>query len=58
MKRVITIYLDPDTYEVTIQGNLILRIVRFIGESQITQERCFDSLSDAVKEKLIEAINE
>lgn len=56
MKHLITFFLNSDYYEVALNGTTIIRITRYIGDSQTRQELDFDDLSEEAKDKLLDEL--
>ena len=53
MKRIFYIYSDPDSYEVLVQANTIIRITKTLSDSQEMQTCLFNELPEAVQIKII-----
>jgi hypothetical protein len=58
MKRRIQVYIEPDTYEIVFDLNIIERCTRYIGESQIPQECDFSMLPTYIQDIIISASND
>lgn len=55
-RRLYLVPVNGDVYEVTMESNTILRIVRFIGDSQLRSDVKFDALGEKVREVILEEI--
>lgn len=57
MRRILSIRKPPDRYEILLDGALIMRIVKYCGESEYRREIDFDDLSEEIQERIIDSIN-
>jgi hypothetical protein len=55
-KYQVSVFTDNDLYLVLIADNLIIRVTKFMGDSQIGREVSFNSLPVDVQEKIIEIV--
>jgi len=58
MKYLITFHDSFDFYEVIVEGRLIRRITRYLGDSQVANDCSYDSLPPHVQDKITKTINE
>lgn len=58
MKRQVQVYIRPDVYEVTLEGNVIIRTIRYMGESGYPHEVDFNNLDQKKQDIIIAAILE
>lgn len=55
-RRLYLVPINGDVYEVTMESSTILRIVRFIGDSQLRSDVRFDVLGEKVREAILDEI--
>ena len=56
MRRIVQVYIRPDLYEATMDGNVLVQLIRYTGESQWPQEVDFNRLDVKKQDLIIAAI--
>lgn len=56
--RILHIIDQPDFYEVSLNGPLITKIMKFVGDSGMQREVEFDDLSARVQSKIVQKFSD
>jgi hypothetical protein len=58
VKQTLLVFIDPDTFEILVDGNTIVRVIKHMSDGYISRQVRFTELSEQTQLKIVERINE